>query len=94
MLEFKLKDRFGDPNGAILLIRRLLVEHAAAQWKRYAVAFGLMAIAAASTAAAAYLIGTVINQTYVEKISLALFSSALWPRSFSSPGAWRHTARS
>ena len=67
MLEFKLKDRFGDPNGAILLIRRLLVEHAAAQWKRYAVAFGLMAIAAASTAAAAYLIGTVINQTYVEK---------------------------
>ncbi len=67
MLEFKLKDRFGDPNSAILLIRRLLVEHAAAQWKRYAVAFGLMAIAAASTAAAAYLIGTVINQTYVEK---------------------------
>ena len=67
MLEFKLKDRLGDPNSAILLIRRLLVEHAAAQWKRYAVAFGLMAIAAASTAAAAYLIGTVINQTYVEK---------------------------
>jgi hypothetical protein len=39
------------------LIRRLLVEQAAGQWRRYAFAFGLMGIAAASTAFGAYLVG-------------------------------------
>jgi ATP-binding cassette, subfamily B, bacterial MsbA len=58
---------FADPNGAPALVRRLLIEQAAGQWKRYAVALGLMLIAAGSTALGAYLIGDVINQAYVHK---------------------------
>ena len=61
--KFLLADRAG----ALALIRRLLVEQAAGQWKLYAHAFGLMAIAAGATAFGAYLIGDVINQAYVHK---------------------------
>src|ERR1700716_2041390 len=58
---------FADPSGTASLVRRLLLEQAAGQWRRYALAFGLMGIAAASTALGAYLIGDVINQPYVHK---------------------------
>ena len=58
---------FADPSGTASLVRRLLLEQAAGQWRRYALAFGLMGIAAASTALGAYLIGDVINQAYVHK---------------------------
>jgi ATP-binding cassette subfamily B protein len=54
-----------DPYGAFVLIRRLVAEHGVVYWRRYALAFALMAIAAASTAACAYLIGTVINIAYI-----------------------------
>jgi subfamily B ATP-binding cassette protein MsbA len=47
------------------LIRRLLLEQGFAHWRRYAVAFMLMGIAAGCTAFSAYLIGAVINQAYV-----------------------------
>jgi ATP-binding cassette subfamily B protein len=47
------------------LIRRLLTEQGFAHWRKYAVAFVFMAISAACTALSAYLIGDVINQTYV-----------------------------
>jgi hypothetical protein len=50
-------------NGTGALIRWLLVEQAAGQWRRYALAFGLMGIAAASTVR----VGNVINQAYVHK---------------------------
>ncbi len=50
-----------------VLIRRLLTEQGLKQWKRYAVAFIFMGIAAGCTAFSAYLIGDVINQTYVNK---------------------------
>jgi subfamily B ATP-binding cassette protein MsbA len=49
------------------LIRRLLLEQALGQWRRYAVAFALMAVSAAMTALGAYLIGDVINAAYVDK---------------------------
>ena len=58
---------FADPNGAPGLVRRLLIEQAAQQWRRYALAFGLMAIAAASTTLGVYLVGPVINAAYVDK---------------------------
>src|SRR5436309_495163 len=58
---------FAGPNGTAVLVRRLLAEQAAGQWRRYALAFGLMGIAAASTALGAYLVGDVINQAYVHK---------------------------
>src|SRR5438105_13370688 len=58
---------FADPDGAPALVRRLLIEQAAQQWRRYALAFGLMAIAAASTTLGVYLVGPVINAAYVDK---------------------------
>ena len=67
MLRSYFQGLFADPAGTPALIRRLLVEQAAGQWRRYALAFGLMGIAAASTALGAYLIGDVINQAYVHK---------------------------
>ena len=48
-------------------MRRLLVENALAHWRRYAVAFALMAIAAGCTAVSAYLLGDIINQAYVDR---------------------------
>src|SRR5947209_11761408 len=74
---------FADPDGAPALVRRLLREQAASQWRRSALAFGLMGIAAASTALGAYLIGDVINQAYVHKtlpgiIVLALVTAVLF----------------
>jgi subfamily B ATP-binding cassette protein MsbA len=47
------------------LIRRLFFEQGLLHWRRYAIAFTLMAIAAACTALSAYLIGSVINEAYV-----------------------------
>ena len=47
------------------LIRRLLTEQGLVHWRKYAVAFTLMAVSAACTAMSAYLIGDVINQAYV-----------------------------
>jgi ATP-binding cassette subfamily B protein len=56
-----------DPYGAAILIRRLVAEQGLAYWRRYLLAFSLMAIAAATTAGAAYLLGEVINKAYVDK---------------------------
>ncbi len=47
------------------LIRRLLSEQGLVHWRKYAVAFVLMALSAGCTAMSAYLIGDVINQAYV-----------------------------
>ena len=49
------------------LIRRLVTEYGVANWKRYAVAFVLMGIAAACMAVSAYLFGHVVNQAYVDR---------------------------
>ena len=49
------------------LVRRLLIDEAWPYRRRYVVAFVLMAIGAAATALTAYLLGTVINKTYVSK---------------------------
>jgi ABC-type multidrug transport system fused ATPase/permease subunit len=56
-----------DPYGAAILIRRLITEQGAAYWRRYLLAFALMAGSAAATAGLAYLLGAVINQAYVDK---------------------------
>jgi ATP-binding cassette subfamily B protein len=56
-----------DPYGAAILIRRLVVEQGAAYWRRYLMAFVLMAISAATTAGSAWLLGQVINQAYVDR---------------------------
>ena len=56
-----------DPYGAAILIRRLITEQGVAYWRRYLLAFALMAVSAAATAGSAYLLGEVINQAYVDK---------------------------
>ncbi|MGB3446001.1 MAG: ABC transporter ATP-binding protein [Xanthobacteraceae bacterium] len=66
-----------DPYGAAILIRRLVSEQASAYWRRYLVAFLLMGIAAATTAAAAYLLGEVINQAYVDRNVRGIFTLSL-----------------
>src|SRR5258707_13989437 len=51
-----------DPHGAAILIRRLIMEQAAAYWRRYLTAFALMADSAGATAGSAYILRQVINQ--------------------------------
>jgi ATP-binding cassette, subfamily B, bacterial MsbA len=83
MFKSYLQRLFADPTGAPALVRRLLTEQAAGQWRRYALAFALMGIAAASTALGAYLVGDVINQAYVHKnlpgiVVLALVTAVIF----------------
>ena len=54
-----------DPTGAAALIRRLVVEQGLLYWRRYLVAVVLMAVAAAATAVSVYLLGSVLNEAYV-----------------------------
>ena len=71
--------------GAYALVRRLLLEQGMPHWRKYLLAFVLMGIAAAATAASAYLIGTVINEAYINRnfpgivflggVTVALFAS-------------------
>ena len=56
-----------DPYGAAALIRRLITEQGLQHWRRYAVAFALMAVSAGATAASAWMLGEVINETYVNR---------------------------
>ena len=56
-----------DPYGAAILVRRLITEQGAAYWRRYLLAFSLMAVSAATTAGSAYLLGEVINRAYIDK---------------------------
>jgi len=56
-----------DPYGAAILIRRLVTEQGAAHWRRYLLAFALMAVSAGATAGSAYILGQVINKAYVDK---------------------------
>jgi ATP-binding cassette, subfamily B, bacterial MsbA len=48
-----------------ILVRRLLMEVALTHWRLYTIGFALMLVAAAATAATAYLLGTMINETVV-----------------------------
>jgi subfamily B ATP-binding cassette protein MsbA len=57
----------GGQTSALALIKRLLLEQALARWRRYAVAFALMGIAAGCTALPAYLVGDLINEAYVHR---------------------------
>jgi ATP-binding cassette subfamily B protein len=56
-----------DPHGALALVRRLLTEQGLRYWRRYAVAFLLMGLAAGCTAVTAYLVGTLVNIAYLDK---------------------------
>src|SRR5260370_31637508 len=77
MLKSYLQRLCADPSGTPALVRRLLSEQAWGQRRRYALAFGLMAIAAGATALCAYLVGHVINAAYVDKNLPGIFWLAL-----------------
>ena len=77
MLKSYFQRLFADPAGTAAMVRRLLVEQAAGQWRRYALAFSMMGIAALATALGAYLIGDVINLAYVHKNLPGIFWLAL-----------------
>jgi ATP-binding cassette, subfamily B, bacterial MsbA len=77
MVASRLRSLFADPDGALALIRRLLLEHAAGRWKRYSLAFALMAVTAACTAILAYLIKDFVNETYIEKNFSAIVAVGL-----------------
>jgi len=72
MLPSRLRSLLADPEGALALIRRLLMEHAAVRWKRYAQAFVLMAVTAACTAIPAYLMKYFVNETYLGRNFMAI----------------------
>jgi ATP-binding cassette subfamily B protein len=65
MLSSRFEKLFADPEGAFALMRRLLLEHATKRWKRYGLAFMLMAVTAACTALIAYLLKYIVNETYL-----------------------------
>jgi ATP-binding cassette subfamily B protein len=58
---------FSDPDGTLSLVKRALVEFGVRYWKRYALAMCCMATMAACLSVSTYLIGTAINQAYVDK---------------------------
>jgi subfamily B ATP-binding cassette protein MsbA len=54
------------PDDTLGAIRRLVVEFGLGQWRRYALAFALMGVAAACTAIPVYLIGNLVNMANVD----------------------------
>src|SRR6202048_4938657 len=56
-----------DPYGAVILIRRLVMEQGVIYWRRYLLALVLMGVSAGATAGSAWVLGQVINQAYVSK---------------------------
>jgi ATP-binding cassette subfamily B protein len=65
MNEHTLPKAADEQYSVFALIRRLLTEQGLLHWRKYVIAFTLMAISAGCTALSAYLIGDVINQAYV-----------------------------
>src|SRR5258708_8936309 len=83
MNEHSLPSAADERYGATALIRRLLTEQGMAHWRKYVIAFVLMAVSAGCTAFSAYLIGDVINQAYVNRnlpgiVMLGFITSALF----------------
>jgi ATP-binding cassette, subfamily B, bacterial MsbA len=67
MIGRSLKSLFAGRDGTLALVRRLLTEHALGHWRLYSLAFMLMAVTAGCTAASTYLLGSVMNQAYVDR---------------------------
>lgn len=83
MNEHSLPSAADERYRATALIRRLLTEQGMVHWRKYVVAFVLMAVSAGCTAFSAYLIGDVINQAYVNRnlpgiVTLGFVTAALF----------------
>jgi subfamily B ATP-binding cassette protein MsbA len=66
MLQSILPSSATDPGSALVVIRRLVVEFGLGQWRRYALAFLLMGVAAACTAIPVYLIADLVNMANIQ----------------------------
>ena len=83
MFRSKINSLLANRDSGPALVHRLLTEQAFGQWRRYALAFALMAVAAGATAFSAYLIGDVINAAYVDRnlpgiVALALIATVIF----------------
>jgi subfamily B ATP-binding cassette protein MsbA len=83
MLQSTRSSSATDPNGTLAVVRRLLLEFGLAQWRRYALAFLLMGIAAACTAIPVYLIGDMVNTANIKHdfpgvVALALVAALIF----------------
>ena len=67
MRRLSLKSWFTNPASDGWIIRRLLIDYGRNEAKAYVTALALGAVAAATTAFTAYIVGTVVNQAYVSK---------------------------
>jgi ABC-type multidrug transport system fused ATPase/permease subunit len=74
MFEALKKESFRAPYSTPSLIRRLLADHAMAQWRSYVFVVVMMGVMAACTTAAAYLIGSAVNSAYVSRNITAVAS--------------------
>jgi ATP-binding cassette, subfamily B, bacterial MsbA len=66
MLQKVFPSSANDPGGTLAVVRRLVVEFGLGQWRRYALAFLLMGVAAACTAIPVSLIGRMINTANID----------------------------
>jgi ATP-binding cassette subfamily B protein len=58
---------FADPYGTLPLARRVFVEEGSRHWRSYLASFALMTVVAACTAFSAYLVGHLVNATYLTR---------------------------
>jgi ATP-binding cassette subfamily B protein len=66
MLQSLFPSPASKPDDTLVVIRRLVVEFGFGQWRRYAVAFLLMGVAALCAAIPVYLIGDLVNMANIE----------------------------
>jgi ATP-binding cassette, subfamily B, bacterial MsbA len=83
MLQSTLSSSATDPGDTLAVIRRLVLEFGLAQWRRYALAFLLMGVAAACTAIPVYLIGVMVNTANIKHdfagvVALALAAALIF----------------
>lgn len=67
MIFSSLKSWFTDPEKDGWVIKRILTDYGYGQTKSYVLALALGAVAAACTAGTAFIVGTVVNQAYVDR---------------------------
>jgi ATP-binding cassette subfamily B protein len=58
---------FADPYGTPSLLRRILIEQGSRHWRSYVAAYAMMGVIAACTALYTYMLGLVVNETYLQQ---------------------------
>ena len=69
-----LRRLWSDQDGMVYLIRRVLADYGARHWFGYAASIALGTLAAGCTSAAAYLIGHAVNEAYVYRNMIGIFT--------------------